>query len=61
MSPAEEMALWWLILAAFWALASALVLAIKGLEEWWWVAAWLWAASFVAASLIAAYYFWRLL
>jgi len=28
---------------------------------WWWAASWLWAASFPAASLVAAYYSWRLL
>ncbi len=61
MTSAEETHLWMLVLATFWALASALVLWIKALEEWWWAAAWLWAASFAAASLVAAYYFWRLL
>jgi hypothetical protein len=61
MSPAEETALWWLILAASWALASALVLGIDGPEEWSRVGAWSWAVFFVAASLVAAYFFWRLL
>jgi len=28
---------------------------------WWWAASWLWEASFAAASLVAAYYFGRLL
>ena len=61
MSPAEEMALWSLILAAFWGLASALVLGIDSPEEWSRVGAWPWAASFAAASLVAAYFFGRLL
>ena len=62
MSPAEETSLWWpMILAAFWAFASALILGIDGPEEWSRVGAWLWAASFATASLVAAYYFWRLL
>ena len=61
MSPAEETHLWWLILAAFWAFASAWVLGIDGPEGWSRVGARAWAASFVAASLVAAYYFWTLL
>ena len=61
MTPAEETILWTLIFAAFWAFASALVLGIDGPEEWSRVGAWLWAASFAAASLVAAYHFWRLL
>ncbi len=60
MSPEEETDLWGLILAAFWAFASALVLGIDGPEEWS-RGAWLWAASFAAASLVAAHYFLRLL
>jgi hypothetical protein len=57
MSLAEETSLWWpMILAAFLAFASALILGIDGPEEWSRV-----GASFAAASLVAAYYFWKLL
>ena len=62
MTPEEEMDLWWwLILAAFWVFASALILGRDGPEEWSRLGTWLWLASFVAASLVAAYFFWRLL
>ena len=60
MSPAEETNLWWLILAASWAFASALVLGIDGPDEWSRVGAWFWAATFAASSLAAAYFLWRL-
>lgn len=61
MSPEEETILWGLIFAAFCAFASALILGIDGPEEWSRMGAWLWAAFFAAASLVAAYHFWRLL
>ena len=61
MSPEEVTILWGLILAAFCAFASALILGIDSPEEWSRVGAWFWAAAFAAASLVAAYYFWRLL
>ena len=61
MNPEEKTILWGLIFAAFCAFASALILGIDGPEEWSRVGTWFWAAAFVAASLVAAYYFWRLL
>ena len=60
MNPEEKTILWGLIFAAFCACASALILGIDGPEEWR-VGAWFWAAAFLAASLVAAYHFWRLL
>ena len=61
MTPTEETHLGLLIVASFWAFVSASVLGTIGPEWRWRLAAWLWLASFVAFSLVAAYYFWRLL
>jgi hypothetical protein len=58
----DETYLGLLIIASFWALISGAVVAV-GLqhEEQSPRAAWFWAASFVAASLVAVYCFGRLL
>jgi hypothetical protein len=61
MSPAGEPYVGLLFFAFLWAFASASVVGTIGPEWRWRRAAWSWLASFVASSLIAAYYFWRLL
>jgi hypothetical protein len=61
MTPEEETYLGLLIFASIWVLVSVSVLGTIGPEWRWRAAAWLWFASFLAASLTAAYYFWRLL
>ena len=50
-----------LVFASFWAFASAPVLGTIGPEWRWRMVAWLRAISFVASSLGATYYLWRLL
>ena len=52
--------LMWLLLSALWDVTSAIFLIwtvnARDLKSAWW-----WGASFVGASLVAAYFFWRLL
>jgi hypothetical protein len=58
--PEDELYLGLLIIAAFWALFSGAVVLLN-IHEGSQRSAWHWAASFAASSLVAAYYFWRLL
>jgi hypothetical protein len=55
MTPEEETYLGLLIFASIWVLVSVSVLGTIGPEWRWRAAAWLWFASFLAASLTAAY------
>ena len=63
MSP-EKISLWLPILTSIWAVVSAgaalLVITSLHQERSQWAAR-LWTISFAASSLVAAYYFWRLL
>ncbi len=61
MNPEEEIRLGWFAFWAFWAFMSAVAMATMVYEERSRWAAWFWAASFAACSLVAAYFFWRLL
>ncbi len=61
MSPEEDILLGWFVFTAFWAFMSTVALATMVYEERSRWAAWFWAASFVACSLTAAYFFGRLL
>jgi hypothetical protein len=61
LTPTEETYLGLLIFASFRAFVSASVVGTIGPEWRWRMAAWVWAASFAASSLVAACYFWRLL
>jgi len=56
MTPAEETYLGLLIMTVFWAIFSGACV-----HERQRTASWAWASSFLAASLVAAYYFGRML
>jgi hypothetical protein len=50
-----------LIIAIFWAFFSGAVVAVSEHDAWSQKSAARWAASFVVASVVGAYFLWRLL
>ena len=60
MTPAEETYLGLLVIAVFWALFSGACV-VAYVHESQRTASWAWASSFLAASLVAAYCFGRML
>ena len=60
MSPAEETYLGLLVITAFWALFSGACV-VAYVYESQRTSSWAWASSFLAASLVAAYCFGRML